>query len=89
MFATLVFVKQHLDPADKVIRAFGGAETLGKLIGKSRSQVHRWRLPRERGGCGGLIPPRHHVKLIELAHQEGVNLDKADLVPWLAAQAAE
>lgn len=75
---------QYLDPADKVIRSFGGAGSLGKLLGIHRTQIHRWRIARDRGGCGGVIPRSHHVKLIELAStRDDIDIKDADLVPWL------
>lgn len=77
----------YLDPADKVIRSFGGAGTLGKLLGLHRTQIHRWRTPKERGGCDGIIPRSHHVKLLELASvRDDIDIKDADLVPWLPSR---
>lgn len=78
---------QYLDPADKVIRSFGGAVALGKLIGLHRTQIHRWRMPKERGGCDGIIPRSHHVKLLELAaDRPEIDIKDADLVPWMPSR---
>jgi hypothetical protein len=73
----------YLDPADKVIRAFGGATSLGGRIGLHRTQIHRWRLSKERGGCGGVIPRAHHERLIELAKESKIALTTSDLIPWV------
>jgi len=72
-----------LDPADRVIKRFGGAQAMGELLSLHRSQVHRWRLPKDRGGCDGEIPRVHHVRLVELARQRGIALTTSDLIPWL------
>lgn len=74
---------QYLDPADKIIRSFGGALALGDLLGMHRIQVHRWRTTKERGGCGGVIPRSRHVRLLELAAERGIEITSADLIPWL------
>jgi hypothetical protein len=42
--------------------------------------VHRWALPRARGGTGGLVPARHHRRLLALAAAEGIALSAADLI---------
>jgi gamma-butyrobetaine dioxygenase len=50
------------------------------LLGLDRSAVHRWALPKARGGSGGLVPAKHHRRLLALASAEGVTLSAADLV---------
>jgi leucyl aminopeptidase len=37
------------------------------LLGLDRSAVHRWALPKSRGGSGGLVPAKHHQRLLALA----------------------
>jgi hypothetical protein len=69
-----------LDPAQSVIAQFGGAGPLSRLLGLDRSAVHRWALPRARGGTGGLVPARHHRRLLALAAAEGIALSAADLI---------
>lgn len=70
-----------LNPADKIIRLFDGPTRLSRLMGLGRSSVHRWRLPRDRGGCDGVIPSPNYAKLFEVAREHGVALTPDDLIP--------
>ncbi len=69
-----------VDPAATVLARFGGAGPLAQLLRLDRSAVHRWALPKQRGGSGGLIPARHHQRLLTLAAANGIALSAADLV---------
>lgn len=68
------------EPALTVLARFGGAGPLSRLLGLDRSAVHRWALPKSRGGSGGLVPAKHHQRLLALANAQGVALTAADLV---------
>jgi hypothetical protein len=68
------------DPAATVLARFGGAGPLAQLLRLDRSAVHRWALPKHRGGSGGLIPARHHQRLLALAASHGIALTAAELV---------
>lgn len=54
----------HLQPAARVIEICGGIEATAKLVGRNRSVVNRWLLPKERGGTGGLVPSWHQQTLL-------------------------
>lgn len=69
-----------VEPAATVLARFGGAGPLAQLLRLDRSAVHRWALPKHRGGSGGLIPARHHQRLLALAAAQGIALSPADLV---------
>lgn len=69
-----------LDPAQMILNRFGGAGPLSRRLGLDRSAVHRWALPKSRGGSGGLIPAKHHRRLLAMAAAEGIALCAADLV---------
>jgi hypothetical protein len=69
-----------VDPAATVLARFGGSGPLARRLGLDRSAVHRWALPKSRGGSDGLIPARHHRRVLELASAEGIALTAADLV---------
>ena len=69
-----------LEPAKTVLSRFGGAGPLAHRLGLDRSTVHRWGLPKERDGRGGLIPAKYHQRLLALAAAAGVDLTAADLV---------
>ncbi|HEV7266522.1 MAG TPA: hypothetical protein VGN83_16605 [Falsiroseomonas sp.] len=80
-----------VDPAATVLARFGGSGPLAQLLRLDRSAVHRWALPKQRGGSGGLIPARHHQRLLALAAEQGIALTAADLVgaPPAAGQSPE
>jgi hypothetical protein len=69
-----------LQPAASVISKFGGARKLSDLMDLDKSTVCQWRVSKERGGTGGLIPARHHEPLLALAKKQGVRLGASDLV---------
>ena len=68
------------EPALTILARFGGAGPLSRLLGLDRSAVHRWALPKARGGSAGLVPAKHHLRLLALASAQGVPLSAADLV---------
>ena len=71
----------YLEPAATIIEKFKGTARVAELLGLDRSTVCQWRVPTKRGGTGGLVPQRHHPKLLELAEQENVRLKPADFLP--------
>lgn len=75
---------EHLfTPADVMRWEFDRARvSLRKIaaeLGVSQSTVVRWCHARPLG-CGGIIPSRYHVRLLELARARGVTLTPNDLV---------
>lgn len=78
-----------LEPAQTILNRFGGAGPLSRRLGLDRSAVHRWALPKSRGGSGGLVPGKHHLRLLALAAAEGIALNAADLIgtPTVAGDA--
>lgn len=62
-----------LEPAATVIDLLGGISATADLIGRHRSVVNKWRLPKEVGGKGGAIPPKHWPTLVEA--NKGVSYD--------------
>jgi len=77
----------YLQPAASVIAKFGGARRLSGLMGLDKSTVCQWRVPKARGGTGGLIPARHHAVLLELGREVGVRIGPADLVKRIRVKA--
>lgn len=65
-----------MQPASHVITKCGGVEAVMKLTGRSRSAIHRWTYPAERGGLDGRVPFRAACELLQAA-QEG----RCDLAP--------
>lgn len=69
-----------IEPASTILTRFGGAGPLSRRLGLDRSAVHRWALPRSRGGSDGLVPAKYHQRLLAMATAEGIALTAADLV---------
>lgn len=71
---------QHCEPAASLIKRLGGIGKVAEKVGRSPVQVHRWRVPRERGGTGGAIPHWHIQALIEMASEKNIPLELQDFV---------
>ena len=67
-----------IGPAARVIRKCGGIARTAELVGKHRSTVNRWLLPKESGGTGGIVPAQHQQKLLAEAKRAGIELSPAD-----------
>lgn len=64
-----------MEPAKSIVARIGGPRIVSGLLGLTPGALTKWWTPRERGGCGGLIPSAHIVKLIPLARARGVFLE--------------
>jgi len=62
--------------AVRVIKLCGGINGAANLIGVHRSVVNKWLLPKEKGGTGGKVPPKHWPKL--LVHFPNLTLDQLE-----------
>lgn len=69
-----------MTPADVVIRKFGGVMALSREISRSPSSISKWRFPRKRKGCGGLIPSRVQPLILAASNRLGLGLSPADLI---------
>ncbi len=67
-----------LTPAARVIEKCGGIEATAEMVGRDRSVVNRWRLPKEKGGTGGIVPAHHQVTLLSEAPKHGIKLTSSD-----------
>lgn len=67
--------------AERIIEKFGGAYKMAATLGARPSTVYRWTYPKEKGGCGGLVPSTAMPKILALARREGVFLTGDDLYP--------
>src|SRR6201986_4772148 len=61
------------NPAERVIRRFGGQSALARLLGKRQSTVEHW-------AQTGRIPAQWHQPLLALARQRGITLEARDFV---------
>ena len=65
--------------ADRIIRKFGGARKLAKLLGVDNSTVYKWTYSVKRKGTGGHIPAVALKRVIALARPNGILLTQTDL----------
>lgn len=70
-----------MEPAQSIIRKLGGPNVVAEIAGVHRTRVSNWARPKESGGTGGTIPFRHVPKLIEAAHERGVEISADDFLP--------
>ena len=61
------------NPAERIIRRFGGQSALANLLGRRQSTVQHW-------ANTGRIPSQWHQPLISLARQRGIVLEGRDFV---------
>lgn len=64
-------------PADYIIQKVG-VKRLSDWTGKSEVQVRRWAYPKERGGCGGIIPSDHIPTIVNRAREIGFDIRYSD-----------
>ena len=76
-----------MEPAASIIERFGGPTKVAALLGVHRTRVHNWKATR--GGTGGLIPQRYHVRLLEEARRAGIPLTANDFLARPAPQSGE
>lgn len=67
-----------MTPAERIIEKCGGKARVAKLAGVHVTRVHRWTLPKEQGGTGGLVPTKRQQALLDNARKEGIDLSTAD-----------
>lgn len=70
------------DVAKNLITKIGSIDRVADIAGVHRSNVHRWTYPKIRGGTGGMIPSRHHLKIIMGAKEKyNIQILPQDLMP--------
>ena len=74
-----------MEPARTIIRLLGGEKVVSEITGTAYTAPYRWQHDRTRGGTGGLIPQRHHPKLLDHARAQGIELGAQDFLPAHAA----
>lgn len=72
-----------MNPAQTIIEKLGGDSAVARLLRENGypchvSSVVRWRLPKERGGCDGLIPSSRIQQLLRIAGNQGLILAPED-----------
>ncbi|SEL41286.1 hypothetical protein SAMN04488032_12710 [Pacificibacter marinus] len=70
-----------MEPAKTIILALGGPTEVAKVVGVHRTRVSMWKVPRAKGGTGGVIPHWHIEKLMAAAREKDVSLSLRDFAP--------
>ena len=70
-----------LEPARTVIEKCGGPRAVAAITGRNIATVYRWGHPREKRGCGGLIPADIQQVLIAHARRTQGGLRPEDFFP--------
>ena len=75
-------VRPPTTQAERVIRKFGTAAQLARILKINKSTVYRWLWPTDRaGGTGGRIPSDKLEKIMQVARAHGVLLTDEDILP--------
>lgn len=74
-------MKGGLEPASSIISLLGGPKRVAQEIKIHRTRVSKWKLPKESGGTGGSIPPRHIPNLMRFAIREKIDLRYSAFFP--------
>ena len=69
------------NPASVIIARLGGEAIVSFLTGTAYTAPYRWQAARRKGGTGGVIPQRHHRRLIAYARSRGIPLSAEDFLP--------
>jgi hypothetical protein len=76
------------DPAQHIIKQFGGLSAVSKIVGITPGQVQRWRMSKAKGGTGGTVPFKHVPALIKAAPRHGFRLKADDFLPAPSSERA-
>lgn len=69
-----------MEPAKRIIKLLGGEGVVARITETAYTAPYRWQASREKGGTGGLIPQRHHVRLLAYAAENEIALTAADFL---------
>lgn len=67
-----------MEPASKIIDAFGGANAVAAIVGLHRTRVYAWKKPKTKSGTGGLIPIEQCHRPLREAKARGMAIVPAD-----------
>ena len=72
---------QKSSPASLIIARLGGEAVVSAITGTAYTAPYRWQAARAKGGTGGLIPQRHHRRLLDYARSKGIPLTADEFLP--------
>lgn len=75
---------QKVSPAEYVIKQFGGVRATARALSTPSKKVwhgtvSKW-LSVRRHGTKGLVPARHHKRILELAKEKNLNIKPEHLI---------
>lgn len=69
------------EPANTIIKKFKGLKPLADVTGVAAHTVMRWRMPRDKGGTGGVVPHWHIPAILKAARENGIDVRASDFAP--------
>lgn len=70
-----------MNPASQIIARLGGEAQIASITGTAYTAPYRWQASRQKGGTDGVIPQRHHRKLLDYARSQGIALAAEEFLP--------
>lgn len=58
----------------------GGHVKVAEILETNRQTIHKWTVPKDQGGRGGLIPSWNQIPLLEYAREHGIPLTAETLI---------
>lgn len=71
---------KFLNPAEYVIKTFGGVRATARAIGRDKSSVSVWRASKAKKGTGGLIPHKAQALILKVAREKNLDITPEDLI---------
>lgn len=75
------------EPANTIIKKFNGLKPLAEVTNVKAHTVMRWRMPKEKGGTGGVVPHWHIPAILEAAKARGLDIRPSDFAPVMETAA--
>lgn len=78
-----VFQPEPMSQAERIISKFNGARNLARAlkevgINRAPSSIYRWAYPTEKGGLGGVVPPKLWPAIIKAGRLYGILITPDD-----------
>jgi hypothetical protein len=74
-------IARGMEPARTIVQKLGGPAIVAEITGAASTAPYRWQYTRAKGGTGGVIPQRHHRKLLDYAREKNIELKAEDFLP--------
>lgn len=74
-----------MEPAKSIIQKLGGEAVVSQITQTAYTAPYRWQHSRSKGGTDGLVPQRHHQKLLDYARANGIALEAAEFLAVVEA----